>query len=402
MTGLPLPPFARRTDRLRASSIRELLKLTERGDVLSLAGGLPAPESFPLPDLRREADRLLGEFGPKVVQYSTTDGVAPLRAWIAEITSDATGRAVDADRQILVTHGSQQGLDLIGKVFVDEGDVIAVEDPSYLGMLQALDIYGPRFEAIPSDENGMRTDVLSGRLAEGLRPKLVYVVANFHNPTGATLALERRQELAALADQYGFLIIEDDPYGSIRFAGEPVAPIASFTDRVISLATFSKIVAPGFRVGWCIAPADVMTMLTKAKQASDLHTSTFAQYLLVHLVAQPGWLHEHLAAVVPIYRERAVALADALDAEFGPRISFHRPDGGMFLWATFPELVDVDPFLPAAVARGVAFVPGSAFAAMDKAITNTARFSYATITPDQLRVAASRLASAYQSLGATP
>jgi 2-aminoadipate transaminase len=402
MSTVSIPPFAQRTQRLRGSTIRELLKLTESRDILSLAGGLPSPDSFPLNDLRREADRLLSEFGPSVVQYSATDGVPVLRSWIAETASASFGRSVDPETEILVTHGSQQALDLLGKVFVDEDDVVVLEDPGYLGMIQCFDLYGPRFEAIPGDENGMCTDVLAERLDRGLRPKLVYSVANFHNPTGATLTVERRQHLATLADRYGFLIVEDDPYGAIRFRGDDVAPIASFTDRVIHLSTFSKMVAPGFRVGWCIGPPAAIAMLNKAKQATDLHTSTFAQYLLANVVIRPGWLEEHRRSIVPIYGERADALADALTAEFGDRITFHRPHGGMFLWAEFPELVDTDRFAAHSIEAGVAFIPGQAFA-VDQAPRRTARFSFATLSPTQLADAARRLALGYtNTVGARP
>lgn len=400
MSTLPLPPFASRSERLRTSTIRELLKLTETLGILSLAGGLPSPESFPLDDLRREADRLFGEFGPSVVQYSVTDGVPALRDWLAETASHNFGRAIDPNTDVLVTHGSQQGLDLIGKLFVDEGDVVVLEDPGYLGMIQAFDLYGPRFEGVTGDVDGMRTDDLAARLGAGLRPKLVYVVANFHNPTGATMSVVRRQELAALAEQYGFLIVEDDPYGSIRFRGDDVPPIASFTDRVIHLSTFSKMVAPGFRVGWCIGPPAVISMLNKAKQATDLHTSTFAQHLLTNVVRRPGWLEAHRQAIVPIYRERADALAIALHEQFGDRIAFHRPEGGMFLWAEFPQLADTDRFAANAIEAGVAFIPGQAFA-VDQRPTRTARFSFATLTPSELEEAARRLALAYkQTVGA--
>lgn len=394
MSDLPLPAFAIRTQRLRASSIRELLKLTEQGDVLSLAGGLPSPESFPLPDLRREADRLLGEYGARVVQYSSTDGVPLLREWIASSFTAEAGRSINPDTQVLVTHGSQQGLDLVGKILVDEGDVVVVEDPAYLGMLQSIDLYGPRYEAIPGDENGMRTDVLEERLVAGLRPKLVYVVPNFHNPSGATMAVDRRRHLAELADRFGFLILEDDPYAAIRFRGSPVAPVAAFTDRTINLATFSKMVAPGFRVGWIVGPEPVIAMLNKAKQATDLHTSTFAQHLLVNLVTQPGWLDQHRTRIVPIYRERCDALSAALRDTFGDRISFHDPEGGMFIWADFPGLPSTEPFFARSIEHGVAFVPGSAFA-VDQQPTSTARFSFATLSVSQLADAAARLGRAY-------
>ncbi|MDO9174625.1 MAG: PLP-dependent aminotransferase family protein, partial [Actinomycetota bacterium] len=225
--------FANRTKGLRSSAIRDLLKLTEMSHMLSLAGGLPTPDSFPLGDLRREADRLLSEYGPRVVQYSATDGVIELRQWIADHYSVELGRPVAVDGQIVVTHGSQQALDLLAKVLVDPGDVVVSESPAYLGAVQAFELFEPRFEVIPGDEHGMQVDVLADQLAAGLRPKLIYVVPNFHNPSGATMSLARRRQLAALADQYDLLVVEDDPYGAIRFHGDPLPPVASFTDRVV-------------------------------------------------------------------------------------------------------------------------------------------------------------------------
>jgi len=390
--------FATRTTGLRSSAIRDLLKLTEMNDMLSLAGGLPTPDSFPLADLRREADRLLSEYGPRVVQYSATDGIIELRQWIAQQYTVELGRPVAVEGEILVTHGSQQALDLLAKILIDPGDVVVTESPAYLGAVQSLELFQPRFAVIPGDEHGMQVELLAEQLAAGLRPKLVYVVPNFHNPSGATMSLERRQLLAALADQYELLIIEDDPYGAIRFEGTPLPPVASFTERVVYLSTFSKIVAPGFRVGWMIGPPEVMSWVARAKQAADLHTSSFAQLLLANVVSQPGWLYEQKARIVPMYRDRCVALADALDATLGDRITFHRPDGGMFLWTEFPHIADTTQLLQHAVREGVAFVPGNAFT-IDQVPDSKARFSYSTLAPDQLGVAVERLARAVAVLG---
>jgi 2-aminoadipate transaminase len=390
--------FATRTAGLRSSAIRDLLKVTEMPDMLSLAGGLPTPDSFPLADLRREADRLLGEYGPRVVQYSATDGVIELRQWIADQYSIELGRPISVDGEIMVTHGSQQALDLLAKVLIDPGDVVVSESPAYLGAVQALELFQPRFEVIPGDKDGMQVDLLAERLAAGLKPKLVYVVPNFHNPSGATMSLARRQQLAALADQYELLIIEDDPYGAIRFEGTPIAPIASFTERVVYLSTFSKIVAPGFRVGWMIGPPEVMAWVARAKQAADLHTSSFAQLLLANVVSEPGWLDQQKARIVPMYRDRCVALADALESTLGDRISFHRPSGGMFLWTEFAGIPDTKVLLAAAVKEGVAFVPGNAFT-IDQTPDSKARFSYSTLSPTQLVTAVERLARGVASLG---
>ena len=385
--------FATRTTGLRSSAIRDLLKVTEMSDMLSLAGGLPTPDSFPLADLRREADRLLGEYGPRVVQYSATDGVIELRRWIAQLYSVELTRPIAVEGEIIVTHGSQQGLDLLAKVLIDPGDVVVTESPAYLGAVQSLELFQPRFAVIPGDEHGMQVELLAEQLAAGLRPKLVYVVPNFHNPSGATMSLDRRKLLAALADQYELLIVEDDPYGAIRFNGTPLPPVASFTDRVVYLSTFSKIVAPGFRVGWMIGPPEVMGWVARAKQAADLHTSSFSQLLLVNVVSQPGWLDAQKARIVPMYRDRCVALADALESTLGDRITFHRPDGGMFLWTEFPHIADTTQLLQHAVREGVAFVPGNAFT-IDQVPDSKARFSYSTLAPDQLGDAVERLSRA--------
>ncbi len=389
--------FANRTKGLRSSAIRDLLKVTEMSDMLSLAGGLPTPDSFPMADLRREADRLLGEFGPRVVQYSATDGVLDLRRWIADHYSVELGRPVSVDGEIVVTHGSQQALDLLAKIFIHRDDVVVSESPAYLGAVQALELFEPRFEVIPGDEHGMKVELLAERLAAGLRPRLVYVVPNFHNPSGATMSLERRQLLAELADRYELVVIEDDPYGAIRFAGEPLPPVAAFSRRVVHLSTFSKVVAPGFRVGWMIGPPEVMAWVTRAKQAADLHTATFPQFLLANIVSQPGWLDAQKARIVPMYRERCHALADALESTIGDRISFHRPEGGMFLWTEFADVPDTTALLAKAVENGVAFVPGNAFT-IDQRVDAKARFSYSTLGPAQLGEAVNRLARALEQL----
>jgi len=389
--------FANRTRGLRSSAIRDLLKVTEMSNMLSLAGGLPTPDSFPMADLRREADRLLSEFGPRVVQYSATDGVLDLRRWIADHYSTELGRPVALDGEIVVTHGSQQALDLLAKIFIHRDDVVVCESPAYLGAVQALELFEPRFEVIPGDEHGMKVELLAERLEAGLRPRLVYVVPNFHNPSGATMSLERRQLLAELADRYELVVVEDDPYGAIRFAGEPLPPVAAFSRRVVHLSTFSKVVAPGFRVGWMIGPPEVMAWVARAKQAADLHTATFPQFLLANIVSQPGWLDEQKARIVPMYRERCNALADALESTVGDRISFHRPEGGMFLWTEFADLPDTTKLLAAAVDNGVAFVPGNAFT-IDQRPDSKARFSYSTLDPPQLGEAVARLARALEQL----
>jgi 2-aminoadipate transaminase len=380
----------------RSSVIRELLKLVERPGILSLAGGLPAPDGFPVEQLRAAANDVLdsaGVYGPAALQYGPTEGVQALRELLA------ARNGVDAE-QVVVTTGSQQALDLIGRVLLDPGDAVVVEAPSYLGALQAFATWEPRFVALPSDADGLRVDVLAERLAGGLRPKLCYVVANFQNPSGSTLARERRVELARLSDEYGFVVVEDDPYGALRFTGEVLPPVRSFGGCVVSLGTASKVLAPGLRVGWALLPEWLVGPFVRAKQAADLHTSTLSQHLVLRALADARTHRGHLAANVVRYGERATALHAALVAELGEQLEVAPASGGMFLWGRFTDpRVDSERLLDVAVAEGVAFVPGTAFYLPEDAATGRrhARFSFATLLPDDLAVAAERLARAVRA-----
>ena len=277
--------LSRRGRGATSSVIRDLLQLTNRPDVLSLAGGLPAPESFPIARLREAADAVLegsGRYGPEAVQYGPTEGIPALREWVAEIYTASGGACSAAD--VLITTGSQQGLDLLARALVDPGDDVVVESPSYVGALQALSGCDPCLVPVAADRDGLRTDVLEERLVAGLRPALCYVVANFQNPSGATLAIERRRHLAALAERYRFVIVEDDPYGALRFRGSPLPPVRSFTPLAVTLGTVSKLLAPGLRVGWLAAPSWLHGPLVRLKQAADLHTSTLCQRMAVELL----------------------------------------------------------------------------------------------------------------------
>ena len=304
--------FASRTAGLRSSAIRDLLKVTEMSDMLSLAGGLPTPDSFPLPDLRREADRLLGEYGPKVVQYSATDGVLDLRRWIADAYSVSLGRPIAVEGEILVTHGSQQALELLTRALVDPGELVALADPAYVGALQAFRAAGVELAPIPSDADGLRVDALADRIAQGARPRLVYVVANFDNPSGSTLSAERRIALAQLADRHGFWVVDDDPYGDLRWNGRPPVALRDLTDRAITLGSTSKVLAPGLRIGWAIAPTEVHRSMTILKQSADLHTSALTQQIVHRTLAEPGFLDAHLALLRRTYQHQATHLVDAL------------------------------------------------------------------------------------------
>lgn len=377
--------------RIESSAIRDLLTITERPEVISLAGGLPAPEAFPAAVIAEEVAALLAE-DPSVLQYSTTEGYSPLRAWAAEHLFDFA----DPD-SVVVTHGSQQGLDLLARAVLDPGDVVAIADPGYVGAIQALRLSGASLMGVPGDEHGMDVDALASRLAGrgGVRPAMVYAVANFHNPSGGTLPLERRRALAELAEHYGFLIVEDDPYGELRWRGEPVPSIATFTSRVASLRTVSKTLCPGMRVGFVAAPPALRQALVLMKQAVDLHTATLAQRTVHRVVTRPGFHDAHIARLRPLYQERADALCAALRTTLGSRVEFTEPEGGMFVWCRLPG-VDTAALLPRAVDAGVAFVPGRAFAVSQphSGHTDELRLSFATSTPAELAEGVRRLARA--------
>jgi 2-aminoadipate transaminase len=395
LASRPLRSIA--AERVGSSAIRDLLRLTEREDVISLAGGLPAPDTFPTGAIASAAARVLAEDPSAALQYSVTEGFAPLREWIAARRGAATAPAgLDS---VIVTHGSQQALDLLLRAFVEPGDAVAVADPCYVGALQLLRLARAEVVAIDSDADGLRTDHLAAALRDGLRPRLVYVVANFHNPTGATLANDRRHELAALADRYGFVIVDDDPYGELRWSGPALDPLAALSDRVVTLGSFSKTLSPGLRMGYAAAAAGVIADLTILKQAADLHTSSLSQRIVFEVVRRPGFLATHIEAIRSTYAERAAALRDALRRHVGDQLTFAEPQGGMFLWAHGDETIDANALLPCALDAGMAFVPGPAFAARSDSTNPTVahrsslRLSFATAPPSDLDEAARRLAS---------
>ena len=373
------------TRRIDSSAIRDLLHVVDRPDVISLAGGLPAAETFPTPELAAVMERILTT-DPSAVQYSPTEGIAPLREWVAR------RHGVEPDR-VVITHGSQQALDLVARALLDPGSGVVLADPAYVGAVQVLRLAGAHLVPVAGDVDGLRVDDLEMRLRHGERPALVYVVANFDNPSGATLSAERRVALAALADRYGFVIVDDDPYGELRWRGSAPPPLASMTERVIILGTVSKVVCPGLRVGYLVAPRSVAPALVLVKQALDLHTSTLAQRAIHELVTTTGFLDAQLDRLRRVYRDRATALCNALHTEFGDQLRFQTPSGGMFVWGDFADEIDTQRLLAAAIARGVAFVPGSAFAvAADH--HRALRLSFATNAPDQLAEGVRRLAAA--------
>jgi 2-aminoadipate transaminase len=359
--------YAQRTQRMTSSTIRELLKLTEQPDIISFGGGMPAPEVFPVKEFGEACERVLRDYSAQALQYGSTEGYLPLREMITRHTN-RYGISVTSDN-IMITSGSQQALDLLGKIFINRGDRILVESPTYLGALQAWNAYGAEYVPVPSDENGMITDELEGKLRTG--PKFIYVLPNFQNPTGVTLSLERRYKLVELADRYGVPIIEDDPYGQLRFEGEHLPSVVELDGRiraadhcyrgnVIYLSTFSKTLAPGLRLAWVVAPPEVIRKLTQAKQGTDLHTSTFNQ-VIAYEVGHGGFIDQHVKVINDLYRHRRDVMIETLEETMPAGVRWTHPQGGLFLWATIPEEIDAADLLKPAIEKKVAFVPGGAF-----------------------------------------
>ena len=395
---LPPPPplrLAVRASLAPSSTIRELLAVTELPGMRSLAGGLPDPATFPVDALRDAAQRVLvagSDRAYRALQYGPTDGLADFRAAIARSTVLHGLHAMNPD-ELVVTTGSQQALDLLTRTLIDPGDDVAVEDPCYLGARQTFLAGGAVLRGIPVDAQGMQTDVLAELLAAGYRPRFVYTVANFQNPTGATLNADRRRALVALAEQYGFVIVEDDPYRSLSFTGQPFQSLGALnSDVVVSLGSLSKVLSPGMRLGWLRAPTWIREAIVRAKQACDLHTSTLTQLIALQILEMPGFIDGHIAANRIRYANRADALCSALAAR---GFEAAMPSGGMFTWVHMPG-IDTEALLAQVIAEGVAFVPGAAFA-VDQQWQHYARLSFATLGEPDLVIAANILADVANS-----
>lgn len=379
--------LARRMARIEASAIREILKVAERPDILSFAGGLPAPELFPIEALAEAHARVLAVDGAAALQYAATEGYGPLRDWIAARLR-AIGIDADADRT-LITTGSQQGIDLAARVLLDPGDRVAVENPSYLAALQAFGLAEACPVPIESDDDGLRVDDLA-RVHAAAPIRLIYIVPNFQNPRGTTLSLERRAALAAFAADHDVPILEDDPYRELRYDGAPMRPLAAF-DRapVIHLGTFSKTLAPGLRVGWATGPAELVRAMTVAKQASDLHSSGLSQRAVAALFERFDY-DDHLATLRRVYGGRRTAMLTALERHMPPGTRWTRPEGGMFTWLQLPGGLRAADLFDAALAAQVAFVPGGPFYAAD-ARHDTLRLNFSNRPPEHIDDGIARL-----------
>lgn len=387
--------LARRMSNVQASAIREILKVTERPDVLSFAGGLPAPEAFPVEAMARAHAEVLAKDGAAALQYGPTEGHMPLRAWVA---ARMTLRGLPAAaEQVLITAGSQQGLDLVGKTLIDPGDLVVVEAPSYLAALQSFATYEARFAVVGSDEDGMRVDELE-TLLQHARVKLIYVVPTFQNPRGTTLSLERRHKLVELAREHNVTILEDDPYAELRYRGTPLPPLAGLDPRapVIHLGSFSKTLAPGLRLGYAISDDRMIRALVIAKQAADLHSGQLVQTATARMLATFDY-EAHLGKLRALYGERLSAMLSACARSLPRGTTWTEPDGGLFVWATLPAGFDAQELLRQAMLDRVAFVPGAPFYPRDPDRA-TLRLNFSNRPPELISEGMARLGNCLQRM----
>ncbi len=382
-----------------ASDIRELLKLTARPDMISFAGGLPDPTLFPIAEYQAAAEQVLAQSGPQALQYSTTEGLYQLRTMLVEHLAQEGIECQDGVESVILTTGSQQALQLIGQLLIDPGDTVLVEAPSYLGAIQAFSLREPRYEAIEMDGAGLQIDRLEAKLAqlkrEGRRAKFLYTVPTFQNPAGVTLSLDRRQALVELAEREDFLIIEDDPYGRLRFRGEPLPSLQSLdrSGRVITLRTFSKTLAPGLRTGYVIGAPEILRRISILKQAADLCSPALTQYIIVQML-QNGAMEHYIQKVIEVYRQKEEAMASALRANLaGLPVRWNEPDGGMFFWVQLPEGVEGEQFFTQAIEAGVAYVKGSAFFTDGVSGHNCFRLNFSNPSLAQIETGISRLST---------
>ena len=387
--------LAHRTRFMEASVIREILKVASSPGVISLAGGLPAAESFPIEIMEELLGSVLGKYGGKALQYDASEGWMPLRE---ALTGHLGTRGVTTTADgVLVMSGSQSLLDGIGKILISPGDVVAVEAPTYLGALQAFNPYEPRYAEIETDDDGLIPESLD-RVLGSNRVKFVYLVPTFQNPTGRTLTLERRKQVAEILKRHDALLLEDDPYSDLRYAGQPVPPIKSFApENVVYSTTLSKTFSPGLRVGVCVAPELIQRWLVTARQGVDLHTNTLAQALAAEYIAG-GYLERQLPKIVELYRPRQQAMLDSLARHLPEDFRWTRPEGGMFVWVEGPKGFDAEELQQRVLERGVAFVPGRYFFINEEAGLATLRMNFTAADPETIEHAVTVIADGIAEL----
>jgi 2-aminoadipate transaminase len=385
--------LAERTERMKSSIIRETLKLMSTPGLISLAGGMPAPELFPVREFMEACRFVLDNDAVHALQYGVTEGYPPLKQYLVEKMQKYGVPA--KEENVLIVNGSQQALDLIGKVFLNPGDTVLTDGPTDLGALQAWQAYEARFVTVPLDEDGTRVDLVEDILKR--EPvKFIYCLPNFHNPAGVTLSLERRQKLVDLAARYGVFLVEDDPYGELRFEGEDITPLVVLhKENTVYLSTFSKTLAPGIRMGWIAAPAKVIGRLVQAKQGADLHTSTFVQ-MVVNDICQRGFLRQHVRHIRQTYKERCGVMLEAMEEHFPPQVQWTRPKGGLFLWVILPQGADSMELMQAAREQKVAFIPGTAFYPEPQDGRTALRLTFSNSSPEMIEEGIKRLGRALE------
>jgi len=401
MTSLWTERFSSGAKNMTSSAIRDLLKVTEQPEVISFAGGLPSPDCFPTEEITAAAERVLVEKPLAALQYGPTEGYAPLREFITTLMR-GRGLSIPSD-QILTLNGSQQGLDTIAKLLIDPGSPVLVEQPTYMGALQAFRPYQPRFISLPLDDDGLDVSALENLLKSGERPRFLYLVSCFQNPTGITPSIERKRALVKLAAQYRLPIVEDDPYGELYYEGAR-PPILAAIDaemhgelrHVVYLSTFSKLLAPGLRVGWVASPKELLGKFVHAKQGLDLHTGSLSQ-AVAYEVCRDGLLDRHIPTIRATYHARRDAMLQALDTLMPKDVTWTRPNGGLFLWLTLPEQIDADALLERSLEQKVAFVPGESFHANGGG-TNTMRLNFSHSTAERIAEGVGRLARSVREL----
>jgi len=388
--------FSERILNTPASFIREILKVIQQDDIISFAGGLPNPVSFPKEDLKQSMERVIDQYGDEVFQYSSTEGYRPLREWVAKRYRDEYGMDVQAD-DVLITTGSQQALDLMGKVLINPGDALAIEEPGYLGAIQAFTVFEPDFCPVPLLDDGIDLNRLEQNLEER-NVKLLYTVPNFQNPTGLTYSVEKRKALCSLLNRYSAYLIEDDPYGQLKFEGEVLPYIGSFgLKKSVLFGTISKIITPGMRLGWiCTKDKELMQHLVTAKQAADLHSNIFAQYAVYDYLMNHE-LNEHIGKIKALYKEQSDAMLQAMKDFFPDTVTYTMPRGGMFVWGSLPEGESSLELFDRAMKEKVAFVPGNPFYVDDQKPVPTFRLNYTNSEPEVIREGIRRLGRLMES-----
>lgn len=381
--------FSQSANRMQSSLIREILKMMADPELISFSGGMPAAELFPIEAFQEASHRVLGEGGVTALQYGITEGYTPLREWLVE---EMRRRGADVRLEnILIINGSQQALDFVGRVFLDSGDTVLTGNPTYLGALMSWRAYGARYATVPVDAEGMCVDQIEDTLTRE-PAKFIYVLPNFHNPAGVTLSAERRRKLVEIAARHRLFVVEDDPYGELRFEGEALPPLVALdSHHVIYASTFSKTLSPGIRLGWVVAPTPVIAKMVQTKQGGDLHTSVFIQ-MIAHDILSRGFLPAHVTRIRDVYRKRRDIMIAAMEKHFPPGVTWNKPEGGLFLWLKLPEHVDSIELLKKAIQEEkVAFIPGEVFFPNGGG-KNYIRLNFSASTPERIEEGIKRLA----------